>query len=743
MLLLLLLLALLAPSSCKWLDPSALIPDAGKCYNTSIIPYPFGINGNYSSLKPFNPSFGNISCDGDGSAPMLSLPSGQYKIVNISLPEGTITILGHTVAWRCNVSKKFISSRLSIPPPDMDFSLEETPFTFSDTRNKFTVVGCDAMAIIRNANGSALSGCAAYCVSTDAIVEGVCTGVGCCQAPVPKALKRLRVHFSSITEIGVQQNGTQKTCNDRENKAFLVEENKYVFTYKDLSGNHNNQTQNVVLEWSIGNWSCDEMGNRSTECQAHSYCYNSPNGIGYRCNCFDGFEGNPYLGCTDINECDRPNNPCLHPNGCKNIDGGFKCTCPLGMSGDGTLHGGCKKVAPLEMALGVGLFLLFFSFALVLWTYWLLKRRRLARRKQRYFFQNGGFMLRQRISSQKAPAKIFSSEELEKASNNYSNDRILGKGGYGTVYKGILADHTVVAIKKSKFVDQTQIEQFINEVVILSQIDHRNVVKLLGCCLETEVPLLVYEFIPKGNLFYHLHNDRLGSISWENRLRIAVETATALAHLHSATQFPIIHRDVKSSNILLDENYTAKVSDFGASRLVPYNQTHVTTLVQGTFGYLDPEYFQTSVLTEKSDVYSFGVVLIELLTREMPVSHCPSNEWKNLAAHFTTLVEHNQFLDIVDHTVLKEAGVRHLNVFAQIALNCLSLRRENRPKMVDVLVELNALRRLLKQHIIDQTQEAHLGFCPKEMMLYEGSSSNLTTLDEDDDSMESHLLLGI
>jgi serine/threonine protein kinase len=200
---------------------------------------------------------------------------------------------------------------------------------------------------------------------------------------------------------------------------------------------------------------------------------------------------------------------------------------------------------------------------------------------------------------------------------------------------------------------------------------------------------------------------------------------------------------VKSSNILLDENYTAKVSDFGASRLVPYNQTHVTTLVQGTFGYLDPEYFQTSVLTEKSDVYSFGVVLIELLTREMPVSHCPSNEWKNLAAHFTTLVECNQFLDIVDHTVLKEAGVKHLNVFIQIALNCLSLRRENRPKMVDVLVELNALMRLLKQHMIDQTQEERLGLPPKETMLYEGSSSNLIKLDEDDDSIESHLLLGI
>jgi serine/threonine protein kinase len=192
----------------------------------------------------------------------------------------------------------------------------------------------------------------------------------------------------------------------------------------------------------------------------------------------------------------------------------------------------------------VGLFLVCVVFSLGIWIYLLLKKRRFARKKQRYFSQNGGFILRHRITSQKAPAKIFSSEELEKATNNYSKDRILGKGGYGTVYKGILADHTVVAIKKSKFVDQTQIEQFINEVVILSQIDHRNVVKLLGCCLETEVPLLVYEFVPKGNLFYHLHNDRLGSISWENRLRIAVETASALAHLHSAAKFPIIHRYV-------------------------------------------------------------------------------------------------------------------------------------------------------------------------------------------------------
>ncbi|TYI63476.1 hypothetical protein E1A91_D09G020800v1 [Gossypium mustelinum] len=208
---------------------------------------------------------------------------------------------------------------------------------------------------------------------------------------------------------------------------------------------------------------------------------------------------------------------------------------------------------------------------------------------------------------------LFTSKEMENATDHYNENRILGQGGQGTVYKGMLIDGSI------KF-DEKKVEQFINEVIILSQINHRNVVKLLGCCLEAEVPLLVFEFIPNGTLYDLIHNQNEGlPLTWEMRLRIAIEIANALFYLHSAASAPIYHRDIKSSNILLDEKYRAKVSDFGTSRSVALEQTHLTTRVQGTFGYMDPEYFRSSQFTEKSDVYSFGVVLTELLTGQKPI----------------------------------------------------------------------------------------------------------------------------
>jgi serine/threonine protein kinase len=371
------------------------------------------------------------------------------------------------------------------------------------------------------------------------------------------------------------------------------------------------------------------------------------------------------------------------------------------------------------------------------WIYWALKRRKLLKLKEKFFKQNGGLMLQQRLLSHRGSVetdKIFSADELEKATNNYDKNRVLGQGGYGTVYKGVLPDNKVVAIKKSKVSDQSQIEQFINEVIVLTQINHRNVVKLLGCCLETEVPLLVYEFITNGTLSDHIHNKSLSSsLSWEKRLKIVAETAGALAYLHSSTSMPIIHRDVKTTNILLDDNYTAKVSDFGASRLVPLDQTQLTTLVQGTFGYLDPEYFHTNQLTEKSDVYSFGVVVAELLTGKEALSFNRPESDRNLALFFVSAIKEDRLLQILEDHIVNEGSIEELKEVANLAKRCLRVRGEDRPSMKEVAIELEGLTIMGKHpwgkvdHYMEETE--HLLNAPTQYSfnIDDGIGSSSTT----------------
>ncbi|KAK8278106.1 hypothetical protein V6Z12_D09G018100 [Gossypium hirsutum] len=339
---------------------------------------------------------------------------------------------------------------------------------------------------------------------------------------------------------------------------------------------------------------------------------------------------------------------------------------------------------------------------LATWSmYKALKRKQKILLKQKYFERNGGLLLQQHLSSNEGnveKVKLFTSKEMEKATNHYNENRILGQGGQGTVYKGMLIDGSIVAIKKSKMVegnkfDEKKVEQFINEVIILSQINHRNVVKLLGCCLEAEVPLLVYEFIPNGTLYDLIRNQNEElPLTWEMRLRIAIEIANALFYLHSAASAPIYHRDIKSSNILLDDKYRAKVSDFGTSRSVALEQTHLTSRVQGTFGYMDPEYFRSSQFTEKSDVYSFGVVLIELLTGQKPISAEQSEPVRSLVSYFLHSMQENSLFNILDPMVVKVGPEQEIIVVAVLAKRCLNLNGKKRPTMKQVAMELELIK---------------------------------------------------
>lgn len=324
---------------------------------------------------------------------------------------------------------------------------------------------------------------------------------------------------------------------------------------------------------------------------------------------------------------------------------------------------------------------------------WWLKKRNLKLLEAKYLEQS---QLQQQITCRvgRESLRMFSAKELERASDNYSNDMVLGSGGFGTVFKAVLLDGTLVAIKKSKqALNVEEDHEFLNEVAILSQINHKNIVKLLGCCIQTKFPMLVSEFVPNGTLFEHLQSKE-GILQWVSRLQIAIETAEALAYLHSGASQPIFHRDIKSSNILLNQRLSPKIADFGISRLISAsNNTHVTTNnIKGTWGYLDPEYFRTLQLTDKSDVYTFGVVLVELLTSLKPISVERESEEMSLSNLFLSRLDHNRLIEILDRKVLEGGHLKQMEDMGRLARECLHLERRKRPSMKEVVEELLFVR---------------------------------------------------
>ncbi|KAF7815717.1 putative receptor-like protein kinase [Senna tora] len=286
----------------------------------------------------------------------------------------------------------------------------------------------------------------------------------------------------------------------------------------------------------------------------------------------------------------------------------------------------------------------------------------------------------------------FTLRDLELATNRFSAENVIGEGGYGVVYRGRLINGSEVAVKKIlNNLGQAE-KEFRVEVEAIGHVRHKNLVRLLGYCIEGVHRLLVYEYVNNGNLEQWLHGAmrQHGTLTWEARMKAILGTAKALSYLHEAIEPKVVHRDIKSSNILVDDEFNAKVSDFGLAKLLDSGESHITTRVMGTFGYVAPEYANTGLLNEKSDVYSFGVLLLEAVTGRDPVDYArPANE-VNLVEWLKIMVGARRAEEVVDPSLEVKPSTRALKRALLVALRCVDPDGEKRPKMSQVVRMLEA-----------------------------------------------------
>ncbi|KAK7306601.1 hypothetical protein VNO77_44550 [Canavalia gladiata] len=292
-------------------------------------------------------------------------------------------------------------------------------------------------------------------------------------------------------------------------------------------------------------------------------------------------------------------------------------------------------------------------------------------------------------------ARWFSFDELRKYTNNFAEANTIGSGGYGKVYQGVLPSGELVAIKRAAQESMQGAVEFKTEIELLSRVHHKNLVGLVGFCFEKGEQMLVYEYIPNGTLMDSLSAKSGIWMDWVRRLKVALGAARGLAYLHELANPPIIHRDIKSSNILLDNHLNAKVADFGLSKLlVDSERGHVTTQVKGTMGYLDPEYYMTQQLTEKSDVYSFGVLMLELVTARRPIE-----QGKYIVREVMRVMDTSKDLynlhSILDPTIIKTTRPKGLEKFVILAMRCVKEYAAERPTMAEVVKEIENIIELV------------------------------------------------
>ncbi|CAL5350474.1 unnamed protein product [Camellia sinensis] len=296
----------------------------------------------------------------------------------------------------------------------------------------------------------------------------------------------------------------------------------------------------------------------------------------------------------------------------------------------------------------------------------------------------------------------FQLSELRAITHNFSSNFLLGEGGFGRVHKGYIDDNLRQGLKPQpvavKLLDIEGLQghrEWLAEVIFLGQLRHQNLVKLIGYCCEDEERLLVYEFMPRGSLENHLFKRISVSLPWGTRLQIATGAAKGLAFLHGAEK-PVIYRDFKTSNILLDSDFNAKLSDFGLAKMGPEgSNTHVTTRVMGTYGYAAPEYVSTGHLTTRSDIYSFGVVLLELLTGRRAMDKTRLKSEQNLVDWAKPYLSSSRRLRcIMDPRLAGQYSVKGAKEMALLALQCVSLNPKDRPRMPAIIETLQGLQQL-------------------------------------------------
>ncbi|OEL21781.1 Wall-associated receptor kinase 3 [Dichanthelium oligosanthes] len=683
------------------------------------IPYPFGIGPDDCAIMP---DF-ILMCDNtSGGGPFVSFPPDVHHVdvESISLLQGKARMLNRISSSCYNTTSREMQGNYWV------LNFTTTPYRFSNTDNKFTVIGCNTLAYIQDyGNKGYTSGCVAICKESDTtdLTDGSCSGIGCCQTAIPKGLQ------SYLPTFDLDFNTTQIYNFSACSYAVLMDTTDFIFQMSYVTSPDFNRTggkQPLAIDWAIGNETCDVASKRqdSYACVSrNSQCFNSTNGPGYICNCTKGYEGNPYLqdpeqGCRDIDECkDKDKYPCFGK--CSNTEGGFDCFCPPGTQGNATT-GPCMTVVTKQVRIAIGIFAtVFFVLIILLGLQWIKHNQRIIRhdlisKRDAYFRLHGGQLLIDMMKIENNISfKLYCLEEIELATNNFDDRQIIGEGGQGTVYIGydLDPDNNPVAIKRCKRLDENRMTEFGQELLILSRVTHKNIVKLLGCSLHFEAPVLVYEFVPNKTLHYLIHvQDEPSKRTLEIRLKIAAESAEALAYLHTLNH-PIFHGDVKSANILLGDDLSAKVSDFGCS-LIRSAEENLHG-VKGTMGYLDPEYLLNFNLNDKSDVYSFGVVLLEIITRRTALSKAK----ESLISVFKDAVREGRLVELVDPEIANQDNMEAVCQVAALGDKCLAMTGASRPTMSHVAEEL----RQLVRPVLHGTGELHVG---NPFMVHAWSSSS-------------------